>query len=243
MQQASRSVGFAGQRERAGSSPGPNLPRERAEGAGAHRAVRLPAGTAGRRRGEGWSWMPELGREGGRRDGCTGCTRRVLQPPSPGERRDGAELPREEGILPKVGPRGQASSHGVPGRGRPVGSAVGSIALPGSGTNFGPCHAQGDRDTPRPHAGGQARDKVAREATPRAAPWLQAPCRGECLPPFPSRPPAVPLGAGTGTEQPGHPGGAHPAPPPPAHKPFVEGARCRDRAEPRLVALGTGWVG
>lgn len=128
---------------------------------------------------------------------------------SPRERRDGAELLQEEGILPKVGPRGQASSSGVPGRGWPVGSAVGSIALPGSGTNFGPCHAQGDQDTPRPHAGGQARDKVAGEAIPRAAPWLQAPCGGECLPPFPSRPPAVP---GRGTEQPGCPGGAHPAP-------------------------------
>ena len=63
-------MGFAGQWEHVGSMPGPKSTLEKhrgmpGPGAGACRATRLLAGAAGRQRGEGWSWMLVLGREGG----------------------------------------------------------------------------------------------------------------------------------------------------------------------------------
>lgn len=123
----------------------------------------------------------ELGRDGG----MDGLHVRGVRAFIPRERRDWAELLQEEGIFPKVGPRGQATtSQRLPVGSRAGGGAGGlsrvSIALAlrallRSRTNFGPCHAQGDQDTPCPRTGGQVRTEVAGEATPRAAPRLQAP--------------------------------------------------------------------
>lgn len=74
----------------------------------------------------------------------------------PWQRRHWAELPREGGVCPKAGLRAKTPCPTVPPWG-PRQSVVGGLssaavasitsalpALPGSGTNFGPCHAQGD---------------------------------------------------------------------------------------------------
>lgn len=141
MQRASHGVGFAKEHAWSQSAFGKHRGKP-GPGAGTRQTAKLLVGMAGGQRGERWSW-----------GGMDGLHVRGVRAFIPRERRTGLSCCRRKGSFLKWDPGAKpprpsvslwGPEQGVAGGLSRVSIALALRALLRSGTNFGPCHAQGD---------------------------------------------------------------------------------------------------